>query len=260
MSELARIVTTTQLAAEEIAAKTTAIHGRLLRTSRHVRAGNFQAIHPEDLQALFDDYDSVFFAGEVAKAVGKTPLHFRLSRRLTSAAGKTTQRKARKVLGSPVIDYEISISTTLLFQTFHDVDRLVTATGVLCHDRLQALQRIFEHELLHLVEMLVWNDSNCAASRFQTIANRLFGHRAHTHQLITQRERAIKKFGLRVGDRVTFRFDGRHYEGIVNRVTRRATVLVEDPQGVRYTNGKRYAKFYIPLDHLRPANTANQGN
>ena len=250
-------MTTTQLPPEEIAVRTAAIHDKLLRTSRHVRAGNVQAIHPEDLQALFDEYDSGFFAGEVVKAVGKIPLHFRLSRRLTSAAGKTTQRKNRKALGSPVIDYEISISTTLLFQTFHDVDRLVTATGVLCHDRLQALQRIFEHELLHLVEMLVWDHSNCAASRFQTIANGFFGHRAHTHQLITQRERALRKFGLRVGDRVAFRFDGKHYEGIVNRVTRRATVLVEDPKGVRYTNGKRYAKFYIPLDHLRPANATS---
>jgi hypothetical protein len=48
-----------------------------------------------------------------------------------------------------------------------------------------------------------------------------------------------------------FRLDGRHYEGIINRVTRRATVLVEDAQGVRYSNGKKYSKFYVPLDHLQ---------
>ncbi len=257
MNDLPRIVSTTRLAAEEIAAKTRAIYATLLQESCHVRAGDFRSIHPADLKTLFDSYDKVFFAGKVARRLGTTPLHFRLSRRLTSAAGKTTRRTFRRALRTPVVEYEISVSTTLLFQTFRDVDRTVTASGVPCHDRVEALQRIFEHELIHLIEMLVWNDSSCAAQRFQSIAERFFGHREHTHQLITQRERAIAKFGLRVGDRVMFRFDGRHYEGVINRVTRRATVLVEDSQGDRYSDGKQYAKFYIPLDILRPVAASN---
>jgi hypothetical protein len=49
---------------------------------------------------------------------------------------------------------------------------------------------------------------------------------------------------------VRFRLDGRHYTGRVNRITKRATVLVEDRSGERYSDGKRYAKFYVPLEML----------
>ena len=38
---------------------------------------------------------------------------------------------------------------------------------------------------------------------------------------------------------------------LVNRITRRATILVEHPKGQSYSDGKRYLKFYIPLPLLR---------
>lgn len=37
----------------------------------------------------------------------------------------------------------------------------------------------------------------------------------------------------------------------MNRITRRATVLVEDSRGVLYADGKRYLTFYVPLPLLR---------
>jgi hypothetical protein len=52
---------------------------------------------------------------------------------------------------------------------------------------------------------------------------------------------------------VRFSFEGVQHTGIVNRISKRATVLVEDNRGVRYTNGKRYAKFYVPLQSLKVA-------
>lgn len=237
--------------AEEAAQLAASIHQRLLKESPFIRESNFQSIHPADLRRLFDCYDRDFFAGTLTEALGAMPLSFRLSRRLTSAAGTTTRRTYRRD-GQPTRHtFEITISTTLLYQTFQDVARPIEVSGVQCRNRLESLQRIFEHELIHLAEMLVWNDSNCAASRFQQIAHRLFGHRKHTHQLITQRERAIKKFGLRVGDRVAFRLDGRHLRGIINRITRRATVLVENAEGRSYSDGKRYVRYYVPLDLLK---------
>ncbi len=66
-------------------------------------------------------------------------------------------------------------------------------------------------------------------SRFQSIAGRMFGHTEHKHNLITQQERAKEKFNVRVGSQVQFTLDGVHYRGFVNRITRRATVLVIDP-------------------------------
>ena len=110
-----------------------------------------------------------------------------------------------------------------------------------------------EHELIHLVEMLVWENSCCPSSSFQGIAARLFGHTANKHDLVTQQERADQKFNIRVGTRVKFRFEGEIRIGTVNRITRRATVLVVDAAGQLYDDGNRYRKYYVPLSHLAPA-------
>ncbi len=67
-------------------------------------------------------------------------------------------------------------------------------------------------------------------------------------------ERAFTKFGVKPGNRVSFRFDGQHHTGVVNRITKRATVLVEDASGEPYSNGKRYRKFYVPIGMLEPVN------
>lgn len=88
--------------------------------------------------------------------------------------------------------------------------------------------------MVHLAEMLCWGKSDCSAARFQSIAGRLFLHWAHTHNLITRRERAAAS-GIRVGSRATFLFEGRCLTGRVNRITKRAGVLVEDGEGARYS-------------------------
>jgi hypothetical protein len=137
----------------------------------------------------------------------------------------------------------------MLFEGFRETDRRITVCGVDCGNRLEALQRIFEHELVHLIELLCWESSNCAAPRFQDIAGRLFLHRAHTHSLITRRERAADT-GIRPGSRVIFEFEGLRLKGRVNRITKRATVLVEDATGQKYSDGLRYKTYYVPITRL----------
>jgi hypothetical protein len=122
--------------------------------------------------------------------------------------------------------------------------------GLVCRDRLEALQRIFEHELLHLAEFLGWGRSNCRARNYHALSRRIFAHEGAFHDLITPRETAQAAFDIRVGDRVSFEVDGTRYSGLVNRITRRATVLVEDPSGQLFTDGLRYRRFYVPLPFL----------
>jgi hypothetical protein len=252
LSEFHRLLQTTRLPAEQIESRTETIYREMLSESRCARQGNFTSIETADLRRLFEKYDREFFQGKCGElATTHNTLRFRLSQRMTSAAGKTTQRRSRK-RPAPSADYEIAISTTLLFETFNEETRPITVSGVSCCDRLEALQRIFEHEMLHLVEMLVWDHSSCSADRFRSIAHRLFGHLQNTHQLITPREIAHTKYGIRPGQRVKFTFEGRRYVGVVNRVTKRATVLVPDRGGERYTDGQYYLKFYIPLPMLTP--------
>ena len=223
----------------------------VLSHSKVMRNENFQVTTAADLQRMAELYDQKFFDGHCLSLARMYGIDFRWSKRMTSNGGKTVRYvQANRRSKTQSTRYEIVLSATLLFQTFGDLDRPVRVTGLLCKNRMQAMQRILEHEMIHLVEMLVWDDSCCAANRFQTIARRLFGHTEHKHNLITQQERASEKFNVRVGSPVHFRLDGVRYTGVVNRITRRATVLVVDPQGQLYGDGRRYRKFYVPLSHL----------
>lgn len=227
----------------------------VLHQSSTMKSNNFSVAGVRDLQRMAEMYDRAFFGGHCLALANHFGMRFRLSKRMTSTGGKTvrtTHTDRRTTLQQT--RYEIVLSATLLFQTFGDLQRPIRVTGVLCTNRLQAMQRILEHELIHLVEMLVWDDSCCAAPRFQSIARRLFGHTEHKHDLITQQERAARKFNVRVGSRVKFQHEGATYVGTVNRITRRATILVEDPSGQLYDDGMRYRKFYVPISHLHRSN------
>ena len=249
-TDLFKLVESTTLDAGQIAAGTAEIHAVVLDKSRYLDAPNFSQIHPADLERLFAEYDGRFFDGQIKESLDEVPLHFRLSKRLTRSGGTTTCYTDRR---SGKRRYEIGVSTAILFECFTGDDhRPMTASGILCRDRLDALQRVMEHELVHLIEILLWDKSSCSQTRFHSITRRFFGHLNNKHQLITPRERAIVKFGIQPGMAVRFRFDGIERTGVVNRINKRATVLVEDPTGVRYSNGKHYAKFYVPVPMLEP--------
>ena len=244
---LLQIVESTTLNAETISSRTARIHAVVLSKSKYIDDPNFTTIHTDDLKLLFAEYDNEFFDGQIKETLGTIPLYFRLSKRMTSSGGKTASyahRSGRRW-------YEISVSTTVLFGCFNGEDhRPITASGITCRDRLDALQRVMEHELVHLIEMLLWGKSSCSQSRFHSITLRFFGHTENKHLLITPRETALVKFGIRPGVAVRFRFDGVEHTGIVNRVSKRATVLVENREGHRYSDGKHYIKFYVPVQLL----------
>ena len=235
--------------AQAIQSRVSDIHNVVLQRSAYIRQPNYTRIHPDDLHLLFALYDQSFFEDRCKLALDGRKLTFRLSGRMTKAGGTT----ARYRTASGEVLYEITVASSMLFDSFGEQDREISVCGLPCSNRLEALQRIFEHEIVHLIEQLCWQNSNCSAPRFQDIAHRHFLHRAHTHKLITRRERAAQ-WGIRVGSRVTFAFEGLRLAGRVNRLTKRATVLVEDPEGERFSDGGRYRRYYVPIVHLRPEN------
>ena len=172
--------------------RTRSVYQAVLTKSEHVRAGNFTSLSVADLILLFDLYDDSFFSGLLRRFLREDcagAIAFRLSDRMTRAAGKTFMRRG----GTPPhswmrerIEFEIAISTFLLFQTFQDPVRTVTVGGVVCRDRLEALQRTFEHELLHLTEFLAWGMSSCAEENFRTLSRRVFAHEGVHHDLVTR--------------------------------------------------------------------------
>lgn len=229
------------------------IRQAVLQRSSHMDGANFTVFHSTDLAFMFDEYDRRFLNTACRSALNGRPLRFRLSSRLTRAGGLTTTKTFRNpVTRTSWEEFEISVSSHLLFQTFRGEERLVKVTGLPCTSRLEAMQRIVEHELIHLCEKLAWNDSSCKAPRFQEIAHRLFGHLEHTHQLVTTAEVARSRLGIQPGSRVWFLFEGRRLSGIVNRITKRVTVLVPDPDGRRYSDGGIYSRYYVPIGALNP--------
>lgn len=252
LSRLAGEVALRTFAPEQIDRWQREIHEQTLRLSRSIDQPNFTSLGRDDLVRMIRMYDDRFFGGKILPVAQTEGLTFGLSSRMTRIAGKLVTHYPRGNHQAPR-QFELVLSSTLLFQTFEDVGRPVEVTGRICVDRLEAMQRVAEHEFVHLIEMLIWNDGNCNEARFQSIARRYFGHTDYRHDLITQRERALVKFDIRVGDSVCFQHDGRKLTGRVNRITRRATILVPDPKGERFSDGNRYLRFYVPLEKLKKA-------
>ena len=248
LQSLTRVLLTSDPGAARIRRWTDDIGRRLLLASPSAGEPNFRRLHTDDLSFLFAAYDARFLNGLCGELLGPDGLTFRLSSRMSRAGGKTTRLRCPDGTSR----FEIAVATSILFDGFAADDPEVTVCGLPCSHRLEALQRLFEHELVHLAEWLCWDESHCGRARFQGIAARLFLHRAHTHQLMTRSERAAK-LGITVGARVRFRYQERWLEGRVNRITKRATVLVEDPKGERWSDGRRYVRYYVPLAELRLA-------
>ena len=240
-----------RIAQNDRSARNLHILTQTLKESRTIREPNFSALSAADLHYVFDCYDELYFEGQLKLVLKKTPLEFRVSSRMIRAAGKTSSwRKNRR---SPIERLEIAISSTLLSQTFSNdqAGELACVTGIECHTRLDALMRVMEHEMVHLAELLGWNKSSCRQDRFQGIAWQVFGHTDHRHGLITPYECAGAA-GIHPGGQVRFEFQGQILTGIVNRVTRRATVLVPAANGEIFSDGISYCRYYVPIRMLEP--------
>src|SRR5712691_1447121 len=138
--ELRRLVETTLILTPELEDRSQVIFETVLNSSPYIDQPNFTALCDEDLSQLFAQYDQRFFGGACQRtlhAMG-SPLDFRVSPRMTRAGGKTTRMVPRVARGlSPVPRFEIAVSSTLLFQTFADVDRPIKVTGLMCFNRLE---------------------------------------------------------------------------------------------------------------------------
>src|SRR3954471_18496357 len=125
MNALATMVLTTRIDEHVVRERQRAIHDCLLAQAKDVRAVNFSAIHPRDIAQLVALYDQHFFAGHCRQTLGTTPLHFRLSTRMSKAGAKTTRYRTH----TGEVLYEIAISCGLLFDGFDADDRPITVCG-----------------------------------------------------------------------------------------------------------------------------------
>jgi len=188
VQKLKHLLQQRKIQAPALREKQNAVFRFVLRNSPNISDGQFRTISNADLGLLFQITDEHFFdgmLGGICEQASSKPLSFRLSTRMTTTGGMTTMQQSRNRKSLP--EFEIAIATTPLFDTFR-VAGDAKVGGLLCHNRLEALQRIMEHEMLHLAELLLFRDSNCSASPFKKSARQLFGHTESNHTLLTPRD------------------------------------------------------------------------
>lgn len=188
-------------------------------------------------------YDSIYFNKYLVK---NSVIALDISRRMTRAAGLTKFNKKTK-------HFEIVFSVPLLLHAFKENEgRAFEVNGLLCNTPSEALMRVMEHELVHVLEFILKGNSSCSKRDFRVISYNLFGHTQTKHAISNEPISTVKKSDYKIGQTVSFEYDGHLYTGIINRITKRATVLVKSPKGIyKDEAGIRYAKYYVPLTLLK---------
>lgn len=203
-----------------------------------------QGYSGQTLEHIFGFFDDDVFDGALIKALTPATVSFGFSGRLRSSGGRTIKQIERGHT-----HFHIEVASTLVRNSFaHQAE--VTVSGHTCPTPLHAIVRIMEHEIVHLIELLLYDTSSCKQRRFKSIAAQCFGHTAFTHTLTLARDIARDQ-GIMPGMTVSFEFEGKTFRGVINRVNKRATVLVPTKTGPRYSDGKQYQKFYVPITALK---------
>eukprot|EP00040_Diaphanoeca_grandis_P003852 m.26135 g.26135 ORF g.26135 m.26135 type:complete len:327 (+) comp15287_c1_seq1:115-1095(+) len=225
---------------------------------------NFQTLTSAHVKTAFYLVDEHHFGGSLSKALVKErrTISFTVSSRMTQRAGqlKTYSRSPKC--------HELGIASSLMVAQDTKNGRSVTVNGLTCTTKLQVLLRVIEHEMIHLMQYMTCLQTPFASlgnnppgtkleshgKEFQLCALGLFGHKAFQHDLVTVREIAAVKHNIMQGCKASFLHNGQRRVGKVNRVTKRATVLVRSDSDERaarqFSDGYFYMKFFVPIDQL----------
>jgi len=239
------------------AASQHAVHDELVATSFKNKP-NFSSLSEKQLRRAYELIDEHLMGGNLGRLLRKEgrQLTFRVAPRMTSRAGQllTEQAHPKK--------HELAISSTLLCRTFSQdqaaVSRIIVVNGYQCLDRASALLRVLEHEMIHLLFCCEAMPEACRkqghhGELFRKTVAQLFGHTDFRHDLVTPREQASVVNGVEAGCTVRFTLGRETLDGRVNRVTKRATILVscnnKHPEAREFSDGKHYRKFFIPVEH-----------
>jgi hypothetical protein len=236
---------------ESIKEKRNLISNELLNQSLNIRDNYIKMISDKDLSILMKLYDRHFLENWFSINY-KNSLIFSISKRMTRSAGKTIYTRKNNNSKSETIQLEIRISADFLYN-YSALKGDKTVCGLKTCNSLEALLIIFEHELCHVIEFLVYGKSNCSGTKFKNIAYNMFGHNESHHELPTVKTIVETTYKLNIGTKVNFTFEGHTFNGIIYRINKRATVMVADASGTyRDNNGTHYTKYYVPYDKLMP--------
>ncbi|MCG8485531.1 MAG: hypothetical protein MJA31_19650 [Clostridia bacterium] len=220
------------------------------RESNHIKNGNIEIISNQDLRLLFDLYDEIFL-NDWFRNNYEGKMAFSLSKRMTKSAGATICPKNIHKIKPKDLKLEIRMGINFFFN-YDSLQKDKMVSGIRTKNSLEAMQIVFEHEICHAIEFIYFNRSSCKGKRFKNLAFNLFGHTESYHRLPSNKQIALEKLGLKIGDAVSFELDGKKTAGIISNINKRATVMVRDKKGdYRDAKGVRYSKYYVPLQLLK---------
>lgn len=235
-----------KLSNDEVEARRREISAIFMRDSEKAKTEKITALTSEDLSLLFRLYNDSFLEHWFDHNY-KGKIKFSVSRQLTRSAGLTRCPKKIDTLRPEDVLIEIKIGIDF-FLNYGKLEGGNMVGGLETQNSLEALLLVFEHELCHVIEFIAYGRSSCKGKRFKTLAANIFGHKESCHKLPTHRQIAFNTLGLRIGDNISFTFEGRKLTGILYGINKRATVMVRDNKGLLADRqGKRYTKYYVPL-------------
>lgn len=234
---------------EDIKYKRNYIYSKLINTSENIKSGIIKKISADDLYLLFKLYDETFLQGYFNENFYGS-IHFSLSKRMTSSAGKTIYPRNITHLSLNEIKFEIRMAVNFFFK-FYETKGDKIVNGIIASDALEALQLVFEHEICHVIELIMYRQSSCSGKRFKTMANRIFGHTKSYHELPTASQIAKRNYISSIGKKVVFKYNNLNLSGIITNINKRATIMVMNNNG-NYVDksGNRYIKYYVPLNMI----------
>ena len=196
---------------------------------------------------MFAAYDQAF-STSLQTPSGNRRLRFRLSPRMTKAGGTTARFAPRRAKSSTKSPSPAVCSS------------MASASRIADHRVRPGLREPPGGTAAHLRARNGAPDRAVVLADQQLLRAALSGHRtpplsaSRTHAPADHAARTGRAIGNTrgvEGDASTSK--GRDSTGRVNRLTKRATVLVEDPEGERFSDGGRYRRYYVPIVHLRLA-------
>lgn len=206
---------------------------------------NILTLGRKDLKYLFYCYDRYFFSWFFAQHFPGR-LAFSFSSRMTRSAGKIIYPRSFQSMDLRDVTLEIRMAQEVFLNYYHLCKNNVV-NGIKTKSVFEAFLLVFEHEICHLLELLFYRKTSCKGERFKELAYHLFAHTDVYHQLPLGKDIAWEKYGLKIGDTVTFRHQEQCLTGYIKRITKRATVIVPDPHGDHIQDGVQCSIWYVPL-------------
>jgi ribosomal protein L35AE/L33A len=164
--------------------------------------GNFEII-PNILEELLKLYDDLFFKKQLSEMITKDKIQLSLgySDKLTKTGGYCDREGCV---------YNIKLSQPIIMGTFRRGEKSHTSNGLQCHDRLECLMNVFEHELIHFIIGIthghIKGDPIYKAHGlyFQQLMKAFFGHTEFKHSLTRNIDKPGKREDFKLGDHVSF--------------------------------------------------------